>query len=124
MIPILYEHDEVNFTSQGLCRLSDAVSCIVTEERNGVYECELKYPIDGLNFEQIIEGRIIAVTHDDNGDIQPFEVYKHSEPIDGLVTFYAHHLSYRLRNNILTPFHASSCSELFSLLASSFALSN
>ena len=101
MIPILYDHAEKDFTSQGLCRLADAVDCVVTEERNGIYECELKYPIDGLYFEEIFEGRLIGATHDDNGDIQPFEIYKHSAPIDGVVTFYAHHLSYRLRNHIL-----------------------
>ena len=118
MIPILYDHAEKDFTSQGLCRLADAVDCVVTEERNGIYECELKYPIDGLYFEEIFEGRLIGATHDDNGDIQPFEIYKHSAPIDGVVTFYAHHLSYRLRNHILIPFHASSCTEVMSVLKS------
>ena len=116
MIPILYNHSEKDFTSQGVCRLADAVDCIVTEERNGIYECELKYPIDGIYFEEIFEGRLIGATHDDNGDIQPFEIYKHSAPIDGIVTFYAHHLSYRLRNHILIPFHASSCAEAVSML--------
>ena len=116
MIPILYDHSEKDFTSQGVCRLADAVDCVVTEERNGIYECELKYPIDGIYFEEIFEGRLIGATHDDNGDIQPFEIYKHSAPIDGIVTFYAHHLSYRLRNHILIPFHASSCTEAVSML--------
>lgn len=116
MIPILYDHAEKDFTSQGICRLADAVDCFVTEERNGIYECELKYPIDGLYFEEIFEGRLIGATHDDNGDIQPFEIYKHSAPIDGIVTFYAHHLSYRLRNHILVPFHASSCTEAMSVM--------
>ena len=117
MIPILFDHDERDFTSQGICRLFDAVSCVVTEERNGIYELELKYPIDGLNFEEIYEGRLIGVTHDDNGDIQPFEIYKISAPLEGIVTFYAHHLSYRLRNLILTPFHASSCAQAMAQMA-------
>ena len=38
MIPILYESTETTFTSNGIGRLSDAVSCTVTEERNGPYE--------------------------------------------------------------------------------------
>lgn len=118
MIPILFDHDEVDFTSQGLFRLYDAVSCIVTEEENGIYECELKYPIDGDFFDEIYEGRIIGATHDDNGDIQPYEIYKYSAPIDGVVTFYAHHLSYRLRRYIIMPpFHASSCTEAMSMMA-------
>lgn len=116
MIPILYDHDEVDFSSQGLYRLSDAISCIVTEENNGIYECELKYPIDGAHFDEIFEGRIIGATHDDHGDIQPYEIYKYSAPLNGVVTFYAHHISYRLRNYILLPFHASSCAEAMTML--------
>jgi phage-related protein len=41
MIPILYDKDETEFKTNGLGRLSDAISCIVTEERNGIYELEM-----------------------------------------------------------------------------------
>ena len=45
MIPILYEKDETSFTSNGLGRLRDCISCVVTEERNGIYELTLTYPV-------------------------------------------------------------------------------
>lgn len=109
MIPILYDIGETAFTSNGLGRLTDCISCTVTEERNGVYECEFEYPISGQMYNQIIEGRSVGCTHDDKGDIQPFDIYGRSAPIDGVVTFYAHHISYRLRNVILKPFAADSC---------------
>lgn len=109
MIPILYEYNETDFTSNGICRLVDTISCKVTEERNGVYECEFEYPISGKHFSDIYEGRIIACTHDDTGDIQPFDIYSHSAPINGVVTFYAHHISYRLGEITLRPFTATSC---------------
>ena len=64
MIPILYDSNEIYFTSNGLGRLRDCISCTVTEERNGVYECDFEYPIDGLNFDKIKLGRIIGVSHD------------------------------------------------------------
>lgn len=113
MIPILYEKTETSFTSNGLGRLSDCIRCIVTEERNGIYECEFDYPVSGLMFEQIQEGRIIACTHDEQGDVQPFDIYGRTEPINGVVTFYAHHISYRLNEITVKPFTASSCADAF-----------
>lgn len=107
MIPILYDKTETAFTSNGLGRLADCLRCIVTEERNGIYECEFDYPISGPKYDQIQEGQIIAVTHDDNGDIQPFDIYHRTAPIDGVVTFYARHISYRQIGITVEPFTAS-----------------
>ena len=107
MIPILYSYDETNFTSNGVGRLSECLTCTVTEEVNGIYECEFTYPITGKYFNDLINGPdgvnlgIIAVTHDHNGDIQPFDIYKFSAPINGIVTFNARHISYRLINQIV-----------------------
>lgn len=111
MRPILYGHEEKRFVSMGKGVLSDAISCYVTEERNGVYECKLQYPITGAHFDELQNGVIIGCTHDDKGDIQPFEIYGRSAPINGVVTFYAHHISYRLSNVILSPYTAGSCVE-------------
>lgn len=107
MIPILYDKTETTFTSNGLGRLADCLRCIVTEERNGIYECEFDYPISGPKYDQIQEGQIIAVTHDDNGDIQPFDIYHRTAPINGIVTFYARHISYRQIGITVEPFTAS-----------------
>ena len=110
MIPILYRTDELNFTSNGMGRLADCVSCIVTEERNGIYECEFKYPITGKLYQWMCDnGGVVACIHDDNHDVQLFEIYAYSAPIDGIVTFNAHHISYRLSNIVAKPFTASSC---------------
>lgn len=109
MFPILYDKTETDFTSEGLGRLSDAITCTVTEERNGVYELEMQYPVTGKKFDEIQVGRIIAATHDDAKDIQPFDIYKKSEAIAGVVTFYAHHISYRLNEIVVKPFTASTC---------------
>lgn len=95
MIPILYEKDETQFNSNGLGRLRDCISCEVTEERNGIYECSFEYPVDGAHFSEITPGRIIKVTHDETGEAEPFDIVGASKPIDGLVTFHAVHVSYR-----------------------------
>ena len=107
MIPILYEVGEMSFTTEGIGRLVDCVECVVTEERNGIYECEFTYPVDGRHYSDIQEGRIIYVIHDDSRTVQPFDIYGRSAPLDGLVTFYAHHVSYRLGNVVLRPYSAS-----------------
>lgn len=114
MIPILYEHNETAFTSNGLGRLPDCVSCTVIEERNGVFEVELVYPITGLHYADLQEGRIICATHDEQKDLQPFEIYARTAPINGLVTFYAHHISYRLSDIICQPVDGASVSAVFS----------
>lgn len=107
MIPVLYDNAERAFVTNGIGRLSDCISCTVTEERNGIYECEFEYPITGVRYNDIQEGCIVAVTHDDTGDIQPFDIYGRSAPINGIVTFYAHHVSYRLSDIVVGPCTAS-----------------
>lgn len=110
MIPILHNGDETRFINNGIGRLSDATRCHVTEERNGIYELQLDYPITGAHFEDIKQGRLIAATHDDKGDLQPFEVYRRTVPdLNGIVTFYAHHISYKLNGVTVEPFTAGSC---------------
>lgn len=115
MIPILYESNETVFTSNGLGRLHDCLRCEVTEERNGVYECEFDYPVTGFRYSDIQLGRIIGVEHDQNGDIQPFDIYACDRPINGVVTFHACHVSYRLNGIIcLAPMGTNTLQNAFS----------
>ena len=95
MIPIIYESTETAFVSNGLGRLRDCISCKVTEERNGVYELEMEYPVSGANYDLIRPGRIIACTHEDGDDIQPFDIVGLEKPIDGTVVVKGVHISYR-----------------------------
>lgn len=115
MIPILYDSSETTFTSNGLGRLAECSSCRVTEIRNGEYECEFTYPTTGRLYDQIVEGMIIACTHDDQGDRQPFVIYRRSAPINGVVTFNAHHYTYLLNNIIMEPYTAQSAGAAFIL---------
>lgn len=110
MIPILFQKDELNFTSNGLGRLVDMVDCEVSEELNGPYEIEFQYPIGGALFDYMIKnGGVVYSTHDDAGDFQAFDIDGHTTPIDGLVTFRGKHISYRLNKYVINPFTASSC---------------
>ena len=51
MIPILFESTETLFSTNGIGRLADAISCVVTEERNGMYELEMDYPQSGIHYD-------------------------------------------------------------------------
>lgn len=116
MIPILYEATETSFATNGIARLRDCISCVVTEERNGVFECDFEYPIDGAHFEDIIPGRIIAVTHDESGDLQPFDIVSYSKPINGVASFHAVHISYRQSFLTVTGSGISSLADALDLL--------
>ena len=112
MNPILYSHGEKSFRTNGIGRIHPT-RCIVIEERNGIYELEMDVPITDKYYSEISEGRIIYSIHDDTKTFQPFDIYKRSAPINGIVTFYAHHVSYRLGNTLLEPFSSNSIAQVF-----------
>ena len=115
MIPILYESTETSFNTNGLGRLRDCVECVVTEERNGIYECDFTYPITGQNYDLIKLGRIIAAECDDTGNVQPFDIVSCSRGIDGTVDFHCVHISYRLSKHVATGKNINSLAAAFSL---------
>lgn len=102
MIPILYKADATNFASYGIGALPDTISCEVTEERNGAYECVVKYPVTGMNYSEIKRERIIKAKPSDTGSPQAFRIYRVTTPINGIVKIYAQHISYDLAT-IATP---------------------
>lgn len=109
MIPILYEGTETSFTTNGLGRLADAISCKVVEERNATYELEMQYPVTGVHFDEIREGRIILAQPFDGGLTQPFTIYQISKPLNQVVTIKAQHISYMLSGIVVMPYTAASC---------------
>lgn len=108
MIPILYPKTETAFTSVGIGKLAEATRCEVTEERNGEYELVLEYPVGGKYAADITEGAYILAKHDDGTDLQPFQIYKISTPLEGKITVNAWHISYALTSIILKPYTAGS----------------
>lgn len=117
MKPILFADDETNFTINGLGRL-DCISCIVTEERNGVYECEMEVSASSAHASEIAMNSIIGVIPCDGGSLQAFRVYEISKPIHGRFKVYARHISYDLTKIPCMPFSvAASPSAAASTLA-------
>lgn len=124
MIPVLFAETETEFTTQGLGSLTDAISCRVTEERNGMYELEMEYPITGIHYEDIQYRSIIAAIPSPYRSRQPFRVYKITRPLNGVVTVYAAHLSYDLNAIPVNPFSALGATQAMSALKNNMAIQN
>lgn len=107
MIPTLYNEAETEFQSNGIGKLSEAISCFVREERNGEYELEMEYPVSGKYYSEIKRSRIIFAVPADGKTGQAFRIYKITKPMDGIVTINAEHISYQLSLIPVTPFNAS-----------------
>lgn len=107
MKPILYPDSETEFTNNGVGILTDAISCQVETELNGVYELEMTYPADGIHFADIQQRSIILAKPDPVSQAQPFRVYRITRPLGGTVRIYARHVAYDLIGHVAAPFSAS-----------------
>ena len=129
MKPILFAANATTFTSNGLGSL-DPTKCVVTEERNGQYELECVVPTESAHFSDIANNMILVVIPGDGFSVhavsqrQAFRIYHMTEPLNGLVTINARHLSYDLSYNTVMPFTASTISTAFSGIVSHMVETN
>lgn len=121
---LLYDPEEKLFDTNGIGSLADAVSCIVTEERNSSFELELVYPITGQHYADIQYRSLIFAKPNPFDQPQPFRVYRISKPINGLVTVYAWHISYDLNGIPVKPFHTYTIDATLSALTTNAAITN
>ena len=108
MIPVLYSPNATDFSTFGLGVLTDTISCEVTEERNGVFECLLKYPVSGQHYGLITKECLIKAKPNDTAAEQAFRIYRITKPLNGIVTIYGQHISYDLANVPVLPFSTES----------------
>lgn len=107
MIPILYDAalSDATFITNGICRLSDTISCKVTEERNGAYTLEMEYPFGGIHADELTVQRIIKAKANDISDLQCFRITSVTQSLDGKrLNVKANHISYDLSYFPVTPF--------------------
>lgn len=114
-MPILYRADETEFDTYGIGVLSDCTFCEVTEERNGAFECVMKYPLHGALFDEIKNDRVILVKPNDTSRSQPFRIYRITTPMNGIITVYAQHISYDLSGIGVLCFESKSVSPQLAL---------
>lgn len=103
--PILYDKTATDFFNLGLGVLTDAISCIVTEERNGSFELEMEYPISGALFHSLINDRIIKADagHALSSKNQLFRIKRIDKTSNSVAKIYAEHVSYLARELAFQP---------------------
>lgn len=103
LVAILYKANETDFSHLGLGVLNESVSNLITEERNGVFELEMKYPTEGSIFKELKLDRLIKADANHNLKDQRFKIIRISKPMDGVVTVFAEHISYLSQDLALKP---------------------
>lgn len=106
-VPVLYEANTTDLFNKGLGTLPDALTAVVTEERNGEFIFEMTYPSDGARADLLENNRIIKV---DAGHVltdQRFVIKKVTPQMteEGkiYIDVYAEHISYITNDLALKP---------------------
>ena len=73
--PILYEANAVDFNNNGLGALTEAMFSQVTEERNGIFELSVVYPMSGKLYDRISEHMLLKVKPNKVDDPHVFRIY-------------------------------------------------
>jgi len=95
----------VNDNTNGLGTIQP-LECTVTEELNGIYECEFTVLTTDKHYEDLKSNGLIKVKVG-NGSEQIFRVYFISEPINFVVSVKAQHITYDLSKIVVKPFTAT-----------------
>lgn len=96
MIPILYDKSEKLFKNNGIGRLSDTISCKVTEKRNSTYQVVLEYPTQGKLSNHLKTGNIIFCKIPYKNQCQLFDIVE-VECAGNTIRATAEHVSRRLK---------------------------
>lgn len=108
MRPILYEQDETLFRTNGIGVLHDAEECKVTEVRNGKFELEMVYPLQGEWMTEILQNRYILARPNDYDKPHAFRIYDTAVDLEANhVTIKAVSITDDLAGNLVKPFSAS-----------------
>ena len=110
MIPILYDAGLLNLETKtnGICRLGDCTSCVVTEERNGEYTLTLTMPFQGRHADELQVDRIIKAVPNDTSQPQCFRIVKVNKDMKGMsLEVLANHISYDMSFIPVRPFSAT-----------------
>lgn len=113
MIPIVYDKNDTQRTTNGLGRLIDCIECTVSNSAND-HSCELHiiYPTTGRHSELLTYSNIIGVQTEPHGNVQLFDVYRISENETGNIEVDAHHVRHRLKYLPTAYVHGETIAEI------------
>ena len=76
--------------------LTDCIECLVEEERNGLFEVSLVYPLSSNLCSYLVDENIIECNANDTLLNQKFRIYMTRKVMDNMVEVYARHISFDL----------------------------
>lgn len=94
--PYLFENVSTLRAGVSEFSLVDCISCIVKEERNGCFNLELQYPLNGVNSDKIVPNAIIMSEPRPSADPEPFRICEIEQTIEGVMLVKANHIAYDL----------------------------
>lgn len=96
----------VNDTTNGLGQF-EAISALITEELNGIYEAEITMLATDKHFDELMVGSLLKLPVNESGNEQIFRIYFISKPINQVVQIKAQHITYDLNKVAVKPFSAT-----------------
>lgn len=129
MIPLLYIKNTVKtefFTSNGLGFFDKCIKCVVTEERNAIYELECEILKTDRLAKSVVPGAFVKVKPNVKDDPQVFEIYEVTTTNEK-IKINAQHVKYFLNYNVTTEPFASETgtpTELWTELQTYLAVDN
>lgn len=126
MIPYIISNNSGTYVSQasfdmwknqnGLGRLTQCLSCTVTEQLNGEKTAVLRVPMDALHAEKIARGGLLMF--DDSEDaLQLWRIDSITKSFaDGIVEVNCNHISYDLNRLACRPFNSTGASNIMTSL--------
>ena len=118
MIPVLYNTitEGVLPTDYGVGALTDCLTCVVKEKRNGSYELTLTYAAQGIHADELVPNACIKAKPNYTDNPQLFRIYKVSKVANGRFTVNAQHISYDLSGKVITQGTAENAIQACALL--------
>ena len=81
--------------------LENCIECVVEEERNGLFELILTYPVIGDLYLSLEKENIIIADANDTLKAQKFRIYNVRKYMKNQVTIYARHISFDLMHDVI-----------------------
>ena len=98
-------------TTNGIGQIQP-LSCIVTEELNGIYEAEFTVAETEKHFDALHVSGLLRISAGELEGEQIFRIYKMTKPINGICTVYCQHISYDLSKIAVLPFSSTGATSL------------
>ena len=90
----------------------EPLECTVTEELNGIYECEFAVNTNDPHYADLKSSGLFKIPVNESGDEQIFRVYEWGEEISQVAKVKAQHITYDLNKVTVKPFSATGASNV------------